>query len=187
MWNRNIKFYFQLETVCFKNLFKFLGDEEEEEEKEIKEEEEEDKAQSPVNNKDISKDSLIPTQIQHSKTVVGFHSSDISTKNSSNKGKTKKLVHSDHFECSDDPPSNFQRCSTVGPEVTVQSEESESSSSKMRLSKSDTSLTDSFVMITENDALEGERMLDGSVLRSKKKKKILKDGKNVLFWIFRYP
>lgn len=109
--------------------------------------------------------------------MVGFHSSDISTKNSSNKGKPKKLVHSDHFECSDDPPSNFQRCSTVGPEVSVQSEDSESSNSKMRLSKSDTSLTDSFVMISENEALEGERMLDGSVIRTKKKKKILKDGK----------
>lgn len=115
--------------------------------------------------------------------MVGFHSSDISTKNSSNKGKSKKLVHSDHFERSDDPPGNFQRCSTVGPEVTVQSEESESSNSKMRLSKSDTSLTDSFVMISENEALEGERMLDGSVLRSKKKKKILKDGKNVFYEI----
>lgn len=164
-------------------MFKFTGDENEDKEVKQTEEEEESKEKdkknkevhSPVNKTDIPKDSLIPTQIQHSKTVVGFHSDEIS-KSSSNKGKSKKLIHSDHFECSDDPPSNFQRCSTVGPEVSAQSEDSESSS-KMRLSKSDTSLTDSFVMISENDALEGE-----SVIRIKKKKKILKDG--ICFHLF---
>lgn len=143
----------------------------------------ESKPQSPVNTKEIPKENLIPTQIQHSRTVVGFHSDEIS-KDSSNKGKTKKLVHSDHFECVSDPPSSIQRCSTVGPEVSVQSEDSETGS-KMRLSKSDTSLTDSFVMVSENEGLEGERMLDGSI-RTKKKKKILKDGKVsvALFFVF---
>lgn len=144
----------------------YLGDEEEEEEQKI-----ESAAQSPVNTKTIPKDSLIPTQIQHSKTVVGFHS-DESSKDSSIKAKTKKLVHSENFDRTADPPTNFQRCSTVGPEVTTQNEDAEAGSGKMRLSKSDTSLTDSFVMVSENDGLEGA---DGSI-RSKRKKKILKDG-----------
>lgn len=146
------------------------------------EDKEEEKAQSPVNNKEIPKDSLIPTQIQHSKTVVGFHSDEIS-KDSSNKTKAKKLVHSENFEYPNDPPNGFQRCSTVGPEVSVQNEETETGGSKMRLSKSDTSLTDSFVMVSESEALEGERMLDGSVMRIKKKKKILKDGNNLYYII----
>ncbi|KFM56661.1 WD repeat and FYVE domain-containing protein 3, partial [Stegodyphus mimosarum] len=143
----------------------------------FKDSEKEDKAESPVKTSEIPKDNLIPTQIQHSKTVVGLHSnsSEISVE-SSDKPKTKKLVHSEHFECPPEQYSSFQRCSTVGPEVTVTEEVSESSSGKMRLSKSDTSLTDSFVMVSESEALESERMLDGSIIRNKKKKKVLKDG-----------
>lgn len=86
-------------------------------------------------------------------------------------------MHSENFECPPDQQASFQRCSTVGPEVSVSTDEvSETGSSKMRLSKSDTSLTDSFVIVSESEGLEGERMPDGSIIRSKKKKKILKDG-----------
>ncbi|XP_042903173.1 WD repeat and FYVE domain-containing protein 3 isoform X2 [Parasteatoda tepidariorum] len=134
---------------------------------------EEENLKSPVNSNEVPKDSLIPTQIQHSKTVSHFHSKEIE-QDSKEVAKTKKLVHSEHFEYPPEHPSNVQRCSTVGPEVTNQSSEEmvDSASSKMRLSKSDTSLTDSFVMISDNDALDN----NGSAVRVKKKKKVLKDG-----------
>lgn len=67
----------------------------------------------------------------------------------------------------------------MGPGVCVKAEEgSDAKEGKMRLSKSDTSLTDSFVMVSESEVLEGEGRIvpEGVVLRTKKKKKILKDG-----------
>ncbi|GFQ88429.1 WD repeat and FYVE domain-containing protein 3 [Trichonephila clavata] len=181
----------QRSTLCATDKSRFtksasgssLSEEEKDDEEEFEDLEEDLKEQeaqmrkSENDSKEIPKNSLIPTsQIQHSKTVSGFHSTEIesSTKETT---KSKKLVHSDNFECPPEPQGTFQRCSTVGPESTVKSEEvSETGSSKMRLSKSDTSLTDSFVIVSENEGLDGERNQDGSGLKLKKKKKILKDG-----------